>query len=75
MTRTHKTNDFWSTVVGELRQPMTAVSGQVQRAQQLLETDPKRANEAMDEVVAQIARMDRLLEELRERMRVIEPTQ
>jgi K+-sensing histidine kinase KdpD len=72
MARTEIT-DFWSTVVFELRQPMTAVSGQAQRAQQLLETDPARAHEAMDQVVEQIARMDRLLEALRVRVSGHEP--
>jgi signal transduction histidine kinase len=64
MTRAQEVTDLWSTVVFELRQPMTAVMGQAQRAQRLLETDPARANEAMEQVVAQIARIDRLLEEL-----------
>jgi signal transduction histidine kinase len=55
-------------VVLELRQPMTAVSGQVQRAQHLIRTDPKSASEAMKEVVAQIERIDRILDELHERV-------
>jgi signal transduction histidine kinase len=69
MTRTtEEVTDFWSTVVFELRQPMTAVRGQAQRAQLLLKTDPERANDALGEVVAQIVRLDRLLDELRERV-------
>jgi len=66
--------DPWTIVVLELRQPITAVKGQTQRAQLLLGTDPRRAIEAMDRVVEQIARIDRLLDELPERMRVKETT-
>jgi signal transduction histidine kinase len=69
MTHIFEGLDLWTTIVLELRQPMTAVKGQAQRAQLLLETDPRRANEAIDQVVEQIARLDRLLDELPERMR------
>ena len=69
MTQTPQTSEFWTAVVSQLRQPMTAVSGQVQRAQHLLKTDPKKASEAMNEVVAQIERIDQLLDELHERVR------
>jgi len=72
MRRIYEGLDLWTIVVLELRQPITAVKGQAQRAQLLLETDPRRANEAMDQVVEQIARIDRLLDELPERMRVKE---
>jgi len=74
MRRIYEGLDLWTIVVLELRQPITAVKGQAQRAQLLLETDPRRANEAMDQVVEQIARIDRLLDELPERMRVKEAT-
>jgi len=69
MTQAPQANEFWTTVVLQLRQPMTVVSGQVQRAQHLLKTDPKRAGEAMNEVLAQIERIDQLLDELHERVR------
>jgi signal transduction histidine kinase len=69
MTQTPQADEFWTTVLLQLRQPMTAVSGQVQRAQHLLKTDPKKASEAMNEVVAQIERIDQLLDELHERVR------
>jgi len=74
MRRIYEGLDLWTIVVLELRQPITAVKGQAQRAQLLLETDPRRANEAMDQVVEQIGRIDRLLDELPERMRVKEAT-
>ena len=69
MTRTREMNDFWTHIVFQLRQPMTTVTGQVRRAQHLLDTDPDKANEVMDDVVAQIARIDRLLDDLHERVR------
>ena len=68
MTRNTMEEFCWS-VIFELRQPMTAISGHVQRAQLLLHTDPSGAREALDTVVAQIARIDRVLVELYERER------
>ena len=56
--------DFCWSVIFALRQPMTAICGNVQRAQVLLETDPDGAREALDTVVAQIARIDLLLVDL-----------
>ncbi len=61
--------DFYDTVVCELRQPLTVLNGQIQLAKRLLETDPSRANEALDQVVTQIARMNLMLVELRDRAR------
>jgi len=61
--------DFYDTVVCELRQPLTALNGQIQLAKRLLETDPSRANEALDHVVTQIARINMMLVELRDRAR------
>jgi phosphoglycerate-specific signal transduction histidine kinase len=61
--------DFYDTVVCELRQPLTALNGQIQLAKRLLETDPSRATEALDQVVTQIARMNLMLVELRDRAR------
>ena len=62
-------DDFYGTVVYELRQPLTALNGQVQLAKRLLETDPSRATEALDHVVTQIARINMMLVELRDRAR------
>ena len=61
--------DFYGTVVYELRQPLTALNGQIQLAKRLLETDPSRASEALDQVVTQIARLNLMLVELRDRAR------
>lgn len=61
--------DFCWAVIFELRQPMTAISGNAQRARHLMQTDPIRACEALDDVVDQIARIDGLLLELYERER------
>ncbi len=59
--------DFYGTVVCELRRPLTALNGQVQLAKRLLETDPSRAGELLDHVVTQIARINLMLVELRDR--------
>ena len=61
--------DFCWSVIFELRQPMTAISGHAQRARHLLQTDPRGASEALDNVVDQIARLDGLLLELYARER------
>jgi len=61
--------EFCWSVIFALRQPMTAISGQVQRAQHLLRTDPCRASQALEEVVDQITRLDELLVDLYERER------
>jgi signal transduction histidine kinase len=61
--------DFCDSVVYELRQPLTSITGQVQLARRLLETDPPRAREALDHVVTQIARVNLMLGELRDRAR------
>jgi signal transduction histidine kinase len=59
--------DFFWAVVHELRQPLTSIAGQAQLAKRLLTTDPLRADEALDLVVAQVGRIDRVLTELRAR--------
>jgi signal transduction histidine kinase len=61
--------DFCWKVIFQLRQPMTAISGHAQRARNLMQTDPARACEALDDVVKQIARIDGLLNDLYERER------
>jgi signal transduction histidine kinase len=61
--------DFCDSAVYELRQPLTSITGQVQLARRLLETDPPRAREALDHVVTQIARVNLMLGELRDRAR------
>ncbi len=61
--------DFFWTVVHELRQPLTSITGKAQLAKRLLMTDPLRASEALDHVLAQIGQVDRVLSELHERAR------
>jgi signal transduction histidine kinase len=59
--------DFCDAVVSELRQPLTAINGGVLLAKQSLNSDPSRAGQALDRVVSQIARLNLLLGELRDR--------
>jgi signal transduction histidine kinase len=61
--------DFYETVVCELRQPLTTINGGVQLARRLLDTDPTAARAALDQVVTQIARLNLMLLELRDRAR------
>lgn len=61
--------DFYGTVVEELRHPLAAINAQVQLAKRLLETDPTRVIEALDQVVMQVARINLMLGELRDRAR------
>lgn len=61
--------EFYDRVIYELRQPLTTVNGGVQLAKRLLKTDPSRADEALDRVTAQVARINLLLGELRDRAR------
>jgi signal transduction histidine kinase len=60
-------SDFCDSVVSELRQPLTTIKGGVLLAKRLLKTDPIGANEALEQVVAQIGRLNLLLVELRDR--------
>lgn len=59
--------DFCDSVVYELRQPLTSITGHVQLAKRLLAADPSRASDALDQVVTQIARINLMLAELRDR--------
>jgi len=59
--------DFCDSVVSELRQPLTTINGRVLLAKRLLKTDPPGADEALQQVVAQIGRLNLLLAELRDR--------
>jgi signal transduction histidine kinase len=61
--------DFYDTVVSELRQPLMSISGSVQLAKRLLMTDPPGASATLDRVVTQIARVNLMLGELRDRAR------
>jgi len=59
--------DFCDAVVFELRQPITTINGNVLLAKRLAETDPSGAIHALEQVVTQIARLNMLLVELRDR--------
>lgn len=59
--------DFCDSVVSELRQPLTVIKGGVLLAKRSLDADPARAAEALEQVVSQIARLNMLLVELRDR--------
>jgi signal transduction histidine kinase len=59
--------DFYSTIVAELRQPLTAISGSAQLAKRLLTTDPERASEALEQLMRQVGRMNLMLAEIRDR--------
>jgi two-component system phosphate regulon sensor histidine kinase PhoR len=56
--------DLLATTVHELRSPLTSISGQVQLARRFVERDPAREREALNLALAQVTRMDRLLDEL-----------
>lgn len=60
---------FIDTVVSALRQPLTTISGTAQRAKGFVASDPERVTEALDQVIAQIGRMNLLIGELRDRAR------
>jgi len=62
--------DFFSTAVHELRTPLTSVIGQAQLARRFIAHDPPRAGEAIDRVIDQARRMDRLIGELLDHARV-----
>lgn len=62
--------DLFATTVHELRSPLTSISGQVQLALRFIARDPAREREALDQALAQVARMDRLLDELLDLSRV-----
>ena len=55
---------LFATTVHELRSPLTTISGQVQMARRFVAKDPAREREALSVALAQVARMDRLLDEL-----------
>jgi signal transduction histidine kinase len=56
--------ELFATTVHELRSPLTTISGQVQMARRFVAKDAVREREALSVALAQVARMDRLLDEL-----------
>ena len=59
--------DFYSTIVSELRQPLTTISGSAQLAKRLMKTDPDGASEALDQLVKQVGRLNLMIAEIRDR--------
>jgi two-component system sensor histidine kinase MtrB len=57
-------SEIFATTVHELRSPLTTISGQVQMARRFVAKDPAREREALAVALAQVARMDRLLDDL-----------
>ena len=57
-------SELFATTVHELRSPLTTISGQVQMARRFVAKDPAREREALGVALAQVARMDRLLDDL-----------
>ncbi|GAC1699185.1 MAG: hypothetical protein NVS9B6_10590 [Candidatus Limnocylindrales bacterium] len=62
--------DFFSTAVHELRTPLTSILGQAQLARRYINNDPRRAGDAVDRVIEQAVRMNRLIGDLLENARV-----
>ncbi|HUQ17122.1 MAG TPA: ATP-binding protein [Candidatus Saccharimonadales bacterium] len=62
--------DFFSTAVHELRTPLTSILGQAQLARRYVDSDPARAREAVDRVIGQSVRMNRLIGDLLDNARV-----
>jgi signal transduction histidine kinase len=62
--------DFFATTIHDLRSPLTSISGQVQLARRFIGRDPAREREALNLAMAQVARMDRLLDELTDLSRI-----
>lgn len=62
--------DLLANTVHELRSPLTSLSGQVQLARRYVAKDPARELDALNLALAQVARMERLLDELVDLSRV-----
>ena len=62
--------DFFSTAIHELKTPLTVISGQLQRARKLMNTDPARGRAAMEIAQLQIERMNRLIAGLQDYLRL-----
>ena len=56
--------ELFGVAVHELRTPLTTISGQLQRARRLMETDPARASEAVERALSQVDRMNRLMSDV-----------
>jgi signal transduction histidine kinase len=56
--------DFFGIAVHELRTPLMSIGGQAQLAQRYVEKDPRRAADALERILEQTKRMDRLIGDL-----------
>jgi signal transduction histidine kinase len=63
-------SDLFSTVVHELRGPLTVIRGQVQLAQRRIGRDAKGERDAMARAIDQVDRMDQLITELLDHARL-----
>jgi len=62
--------DLFGPAFHELRSPLTAISGQIQRARRLMPLDAARATDALDRALAQVDRMTRLLTDVLDHARL-----
>jgi len=62
--------DFFSAAVHELRTPLTSILGQAQLARRYLDKDPVRTGQAIEHVIEQSVRMNRLIGELLDNARI-----
>lgn len=62
--------DFFSSALHELRTPLTSVIGQAQLARRFIEKDPVRAADAIDRMLEQAMRLNRLMAALLKETRV-----
>lgn len=56
--------DALGMIVHELRQPLTVIRGEMQRALRHVDEDPEGGRAAMNQVITQVVRMDELIDQL-----------
>jgi signal transduction histidine kinase len=62
--------DFFAVAVHELRTPLTSIHGQAQLAKRFQAKDPQRTTDALDRILEQTKRMNRLIGDLLDQARV-----
>jgi signal transduction histidine kinase len=62
--------DFLAVAVHELRTPLTSIHGQAQLAKRFQAKDPQRTTDALDRILEQTKRMNRLVSDLLDQARV-----